>query len=66
MEQPKPPERLYSPQDISVMLGLKTPTIRRYIREGTLSAIRINGKSLRVPESEYLKFLRGKDGQETT
>lgn len=40
--------RLYSPQQVADLLGLHVRTIRRYVREGRLDAVRL-GNRYRIP-----------------
>jgi excisionase family DNA binding protein len=54
-------EPLYSPQQIADHLGLKVTTVRKYIKDNKLPAMKL-GKNLRVSESDYKKFLKRDDG----
>lgn len=48
-------ERLYSPQQVADLLGLHVRTVRRYLREGRLEALRI-GNRYRIPHDALEAF----------
>jgi excisionase family DNA binding protein len=50
-------ETFYSPEQIASLLHLKATTIRRYIAEGKIKAIRVNEHTLRIAESSYEEFI---------
>lgn len=45
-------------QTVASRLKVSERTIYRLIQEGNLAAIRINGRSLRIPTSAYEGFLK--------
>ncbi|MTV24088.1 helix-turn-helix domain-containing protein [Nitriliruptoraceae bacterium ZYF776] len=50
--------RLYSPQEVADLLGLHVRTVRRYLREGRLDAVRV-GNRYRVPHDALETFTGG-------
>ncbi len=50
-------ERHYSTREACKMLGIANRTIRRWIKEGRIRAVNINGR-WRIPESEIKRLLR--------
>jgi excisionase family DNA binding protein len=50
------PEEFLTPQEIATRLKLTEATIWRWIREGTLPAIKIGPKVYRVTQEEYQKI----------
>jgi len=57
-------ERHYSTREVCEVLGIANRTIRRWIKEGRLRAVNINGR-WRIPESE-VKRLLGEPVEEIT
>ncbi|WP_103504264.1 MULTISPECIES: helix-turn-helix domain-containing protein [unclassified Streptomyces] len=51
-------ERLYSVGEVAEQLGLHVRTVRSYVREGRLAAVRI-GKQYRVRQSDLEEFTGG-------
>ena len=49
--------KLYTLQEVADLLTLSVKTIRTYIQNGTLSAVRLGPRQLRVPESALNQFL---------
>lgn len=47
--------RLYSPQEVADVLGLHVRTVRGYVRDGRLKAVRI-GKQYKIAESDLEEF----------
>jgi excisionase family DNA binding protein len=50
------PEQLYTPSEIGKSLCLCSATIKNWIRSGKIKAMRFGPNTLRVPESELLRF----------
>jgi excisionase family DNA binding protein len=50
--------RLYSTEDVADLLGLHVRTIRSYVREGKLRAVRI-GKQYRIAHDDVVEFTGG-------
>jgi excisionase family DNA binding protein len=46
----------YTPEDVANMLELTVDTIRRYIREGKLPAIRLEG-TYRIQREDFERFI---------
>lgn len=53
------PEAL-SIQDVAVILGVHENTVRNWIAEGILVAVRVGPKLLRVPRSELTRLRLGR------
>lgn len=49
------PARMYSPQQVADLLGLHVRTVRRYLREGKLDAVRL-GNRYRIPHEALEAF----------
>ena len=49
------PDALYSPEEVAERLGLHVRTIRNYVREGRLHAVRI-GKQYRIASTDLAKL----------
>ena len=47
--------RLYAPQEVADLLGLHVRTVRRYVREGRLDAVRL-GNRYRIPHEALEAF----------
>lgn len=52
---------MYSPDDVGAMLGLHVRTVRGYVRDGRLPAVRI-GKQYRISAQDLREFTGGADG----
>lgn len=50
-------EKYYSPNDIAMKFSLKPNTVRKWINEGKLKAIKL-GDVWRVPESALQAFIK--------
>lgn len=58
------PGRMYSPQQVADLLGLHVRTVRRYLREGKLDAVRL-GNRYRIPH-EALEAFSGRALDDTS
>lgn len=47
-----------SVNETALMFGVKPLTVRRWIKEGKIKAIKVVG-SVRIPEEELEKFMKG-------
>lgn len=56
-----PRQTLYSADDVAALLGLNVRTVRNYVRDGRLPAVRI-GKQYRIPK-DAVDELIGNDAQ---
>ena len=50
-------EKYYSPEEIAARFNLKSPTVRKWIREGKLRAFKM-GSLWRVPEEALEEFIK--------
>ena len=50
-------EQHYSVARVASILGLKAQTLRGWIRAGKVSAVRVVGKTLRIPHSEIERLI---------
>lgn len=57
-------ERLLRPKEACKLLGVSYTTLRRWIREGRVKAVRTVGGKYRVPESEVRRILSGAETRE--
>ena len=58
------PERLYRTTEVAKILNISWSTVKRWVKEGKIKAIRV-GHRWRIPESEILRLLGEKKGEET-
>jgi excisionase family DNA binding protein len=49
-------ERLLSPKDFGERLGLGSATVLRMVKDGTLRALRLNSRVIRLSESELSRL----------
>jgi excisionase family DNA binding protein len=47
----------YSPKELAEALGLHRTTIDRYIRDGRLRAVKLSGRTYRIPLGAVLQLL---------
>ena len=52
-------ERLLRPKEACKLLGVSYVTLRRWIKEGKIRAVRTLGGKYRIPESEVKRLLSG-------
>jgi excisionase family DNA binding protein len=52
-------EKFFTLQEISDSMQIPVPTLRKYIKSGSLKSFRV-GKHLRVSESQFQEFLKSK------
>ncbi|RLG80548.1 MAG: IS607 family transposase [Thermoprotei archaeon] len=57
-------ERLLRPKEVCRLLGVSYVTLRRWIKEGKVGAVRTLGGKYRIPESEVKKLLSGVETKE--
>jgi putative resolvase len=57
-------ERLLRPKDACRLLGVSYVTLRRWIKEGKVRAVRTIGGKYRIPESEIRRLLSGIEAEE--
>ena len=57
---PRPSFRLYRIADAARLTGISRVTIWRSLREGRLKAVTIREGSRRIPETELLRFVEGR------
>ncbi len=50
-------EKLFTPREAAEHLKVHVETLRRYIREGQLQAVKVGGR-LRIQESDLIKFVK--------
>jgi excisionase family DNA binding protein len=55
------PEKMYSPEEVAELFSMKPSTIRTWIKEGKLTAIKI-GNRWRVPKSAVVDLGNRKFG----
>ncbi len=57
-------ERLLRPKEVCRVLGVSYVTLRRWIKEGKIRAVRTLGGKYRIPESEVKRLLSGVETRE--
>ena len=50
-------EKLFTPREAAEYLKVHVETLRRYVREGQLQAVKVGGR-LRIQESDLIKFVK--------
>ncbi len=50
-------QKLYRPRYVAGVLGFDPSTIRRWIAEGRLRAVRVGPKSIRIPEAAVAELI---------
>lgn len=50
-------KKLYRPEEVAEMLGIKTSTIRKWIFDRRLTVIKV-GRSVRIPSQEVERVIR--------
>lgn len=50
-------EKLFTIKEVADYLIIKDEIVRRYIREGKLKAVKINGKEFRIKKSAISEFM---------
>lgn len=55
---PNPDERFYTAKEVARMMGVQPMTVKRWIREKKLHAVRMKGRTTpwRIPSSSLMKF----------
>jgi excisionase family DNA binding protein len=56
-------EKYYSPEEIAEQFNLKPATVRKWIRQGKLKAIKL-GRLWRIPEEELQRFIKAGQGEQ--
>ena len=51
-------ERLMTPEEVAERLAITPKTVRRFLREGRLKAMKV-GRLWRVRESDLLEYMKG-------
>jgi excisionase family DNA binding protein len=49
--------KMYSPEEVAQKLGVSRKTIHRRIQDGSIIAVRLSPKMLKIPESEVKRFI---------
>lgn len=49
--------RLIKPREVAVRCGVTPRTVAKWLREGTLTGVKINGHTWRVEEAELEKYI---------
>jgi excisionase family DNA binding protein len=60
-KRPTTPRQLLTVADTATRLGLREPTIRRWISDGRIKAIRIGTRSVRIPVEQIDELLAKND-----
>lgn len=56
-------ETLYSPREVARILGVNTYTVRKWLRDGTMTGIKIGeGKHWRITKTELDRVLQERVG----
>jgi excisionase family DNA binding protein len=50
------PERLFTPSQVGRLLGVHKSTVRRWVRSGEVTAIRLPGGAYRIREAEIKRL----------
>jgi predicted site-specific integrase-resolvase len=52
------PTKFYRPSAFAAILDIKPATVRRRIADGSIAAVRLSSRAIRIPESEVLRIQR--------
>jgi excisionase family DNA binding protein len=55
--------KYYSPEEIGEQFNVKPATVRKWIREGKLKAVKL-GRLWRIPEEELQRFIKAGQGEQ--
>jgi excisionase family DNA binding protein len=53
--------KLYSPEEVAELTGLKPSTIRTWLRSGKLKGIKMSGRTWRISEEAVEEFIRASE-----
>ncbi|MDP3998412.1 MAG: Fic family protein [bacterium] len=57
MSEPTPRQRFYTTDDVAKLLQVDPETVRRYVRQGTLRAVKLGGKFIRIDKADLDIFI---------
>jgi excisionase family DNA binding protein len=57
--------KLYSPEEVAELTGLKPSTIRTWLRNGKLKGIKMRGRTWRISEEAVEEFIRASEVKQT-
>lgn len=59
VDVPKPSteQRFYTTEEVSKLLQVDPETVRRYVRQGDLKAVKLGGKFIRIDKTDLDKFI---------
>lgn len=56
-------DRHYTVKEVANKLNVQEQTIRKWIKDGRLPAVKLNGTTIRIPEDDFHNFyLKNKSG----
>lgn len=59
IKEPAPEQRFYTTDEVSKLLQVDPETVRRYVRQGELRAVKLGGKFIRIDKIDLNAFIEG-------
>lgn len=57
--EPKPEQRFYTTEEVAKLLQVDPETVRRYVRQGDVRAVKLGGKFIRIDRADLDAFIEG-------
>lgn len=57
MLQPNPEQRFYTTEEVATLLQVDPETVRRYVRQGNIRAVKLGGKFIRIDKADLDMFI---------
>jgi excisionase family DNA binding protein len=57
MPEPTPQQRFYTTEEVAKLLQVDPETVRRYVRQGNLKAVKLGGKFIRIDKADLDTFI---------
>lgn len=57
--EPAPEQRFYTTGEVAKLLQVDPETVRRYVRQGDLRAVKLGGKFIRIDKTDLNSFIEG-------
>ena len=57
VKEPAPEQRFYTTEEVSKLLQVDPETVRRYVRQGDLRAVKLGGKFIRIDKADLDAFI---------
>ncbi len=57
LEKPTTTQRFYTTDEVASLLQVDPESVRRYVRKGTLRAVKLGGKFIRIDKADFERFI---------